>query len=74
MRTDGVITFGRADSSEPMEVRFKWSSDDYNVTPNPIVFEVTSGEPLEAAAGSGSEASEASPTATLLLNCGMLLL
>ncbi len=40
VRTDGVITFGRADPSQPLQVRFEWSSDNYDVTARPIVFRV----------------------------------
>ena len=40
VRTDGVITFGKADPSQPMEVRFEWSSDNYDVTTRPLVFRV----------------------------------
>jgi len=60
VRTEGVVTFGKADSSQPMEVRFEWSSDNYNVTSNPIVFEIANGELSESATGSGAEVSEAS--------------
>lgn len=41
VRTDGVVTFGKVDSTEPMEVRFEWYSDNYDLTTHPIVFEVT---------------------------------
>ena len=40
MRTDGVITFGKVDPSQPLQVRFEWYSDNYNVTPKAIVFQV----------------------------------
>ena len=39
--TEGVVVFGKADSSQPLEVSFQWSSDNYNITPNPLVFQVT---------------------------------
>ncbi len=41
VRTDGVVTFGKVDPSQPMEVRFEWHSDNYNITEHPIVFKVT---------------------------------
>lgn len=41
IRTDGIITFGKADPYQPLQVRFEWSSDNYDITTNPIVFEVT---------------------------------
>jgi hypothetical protein len=41
VRTDGVVTFGKVDPSQPMEVRFEWHSDNYNITEHPIVCEVT---------------------------------
>jgi hypothetical protein len=41
IRTDGITTFGKADPSKPLQVQFEWSSDNYDITPNPIVFEVT---------------------------------
>jgi hypothetical protein len=41
VRTDGVVTFGKVSPSQPFEVRFEWSSDNYNITTHPIVFEVT---------------------------------
>jgi hypothetical protein len=40
VRTDGVVTFGKVDPSQPLEVRFEWYSEDYNVTAHPIVFQV----------------------------------
>jgi hypothetical protein len=40
VRTDGVITFGKVDPSQPLQVRFEWYSDNYNVTPKAIVFQV----------------------------------
>jgi hypothetical protein len=40
VRTGGVITFGKVDPSQPLEVRFEWYSEDYNVTAHPIVFQV----------------------------------
>jgi hypothetical protein len=40
VRTDGVITFGQVDPSQPMEVRFEWYSDNYDITTHPIVFQV----------------------------------
>jgi hypothetical protein len=41
VRTDGVVTFGKVDPSQPMQVRFEWYSENYNITAHPIVFEVT---------------------------------
>lgn len=41
VRTDGVLTFGKVDPSQPMQVRFEWYSENYNITAHPIVFEVT---------------------------------
>jgi hypothetical protein len=40
VRTDGVITFGKVDPSQPLQVRFEWYSDNYDVTPKAIVFQV----------------------------------
>jgi len=40
VRTDGVVTFGKVDPSKPLEVRFEWYSDNYNVNAHPIVFQV----------------------------------
>ncbi len=40
VRTDGVVTFGKVDPSQPLEVRFEWYSDNYNITAYPIVFQV----------------------------------
>jgi hypothetical protein len=40
VRTDGVLTFGKIEPSQPMEVRFEWYSDNYDVTTRPIVFRV----------------------------------
>ncbi len=40
VRTDGVVTFGKVDPSQPLEVRFEWYSDNYNITAHPIVFQV----------------------------------
>ena len=40
VRTDGVMVFGKADPSQPMQVHFEWSSDNYNINSHPIVFEV----------------------------------
>ncbi len=42
VRTDGVVTFGKVNPSQPLQVRFEWYSDNYNVTAKPIVFQVTS--------------------------------
>ena len=41
VRTDGVLTFGKVDPSQPMQVRFEWYSENYNITAHPIVFQVT---------------------------------
>jgi hypothetical protein len=41
VRTDGVVTFGKVDPSQPMQVRFEWYSENYNITAHPIVFQVT---------------------------------
>jgi hypothetical protein len=40
VRTDGVVTFGKVDPSQPLEARFEWYSDNYNVTTHPIEFQV----------------------------------
>jgi hypothetical protein len=40
VRSDGVVTFGKVDPSQPLEVRFEWYSEDYNITAHPIVFQV----------------------------------
>lgn len=40
VRTDGAVTFGKVDSSQPLQVRFEWYSDNYNITAHPIVFQV----------------------------------
>jgi hypothetical protein len=41
VRTDGVLTYGKVNPSQPMQVRFEWYSENYNITAHPIVFEVT---------------------------------
>jgi hypothetical protein len=38
---DGVVTFGKVDPSQPMQVRFEWYSENFNITAHPIVFQVT---------------------------------
>ena len=40
VKTDGAVILGKADPSQPMRVKLEWSSDNYNITPKPIVFEV----------------------------------
>ena len=35
-----TLTFGKVEPSQPMEVRFEWYSDNYDVTPKAIVFQV----------------------------------
>lgn len=40
VQTDGVVTFGKADASQPLEVHFEWSSDDFDITANPLIFQV----------------------------------
>jgi hypothetical protein len=35
-----VVTFDRAETDQPFEVQFEWSSENYDLTPNPIVFQV----------------------------------
>src|SRR5829696_8476454 len=40
VRTDGAVTFGKVDPSQPLQVRFEWYSDNYNVNAHPIVFQV----------------------------------
>lgn len=39
VRTDGVITFGKVDPSQPFDTRLEWSSDNYDVTTRPLVFQ-----------------------------------
>jgi hypothetical protein len=40
VRTDGVITFRKVEPAQPMEVRFEWYSENYDVTTHPIVFQI----------------------------------
>lgn len=38
VRSQGVVTFDAVDPNQPFELQFEWSSEDYNVTANPIAF------------------------------------
>ncbi len=40
VQTEGVVTFGPAETDQPLEVQFEWSSENYDLSPNPIVFQV----------------------------------
>lgn len=39
--TNGVVSFGPADPDEPFDLRFEWSSYNYNINPKPLVFQIT---------------------------------
>ncbi len=41
VQSEGIVTFGPADPNQPLELQFGWSSEDYNITSNPVVFQVT---------------------------------
>ena len=41
VRSEGVVTFGAVDPNRPLSVQFEWSSENYDITPNPIGFRVT---------------------------------
>lgn len=40
VQTEGVVVFGPVESSQPFTVQFEWFSENYDVSPKPIVFEV----------------------------------
>ncbi|MGF1472106.1 MAG: hypothetical protein ACFB50_10245 [Rubrobacteraceae bacterium] len=41
VQTEGVVVFGRVDASQPFNVRFEWLSENFNITPKPLMFTVT---------------------------------
>jgi hypothetical protein len=41
VETQGIVAFGPVDSSQPFQVSFEWYSDNFDITPQPIVFQVT---------------------------------
>ena len=41
VETEGVLTFGPADPSTPFRLRVEWYSENYNLDPEPLKFEVT---------------------------------
>lgn len=38
VETEGVVVYGPVDPNQPFEVRFEWSSENYEITPGEIVF------------------------------------
>lgn len=40
VQTEGVVVFGRVDSSQPFNIQFEWFSEDFDVSTNPLVFEI----------------------------------
>ncbi len=41
VQSEGIVTFGPSDPNQPLELQFEWYSEDYNITANPIVFQIT---------------------------------
>jgi hypothetical protein len=41
VETEGVIPFEPVDPNQPFELRLPWTSNNYNVTSRPVVFQVT---------------------------------
>lgn len=41
VETEGVIPFEPVDPDQPFELRIPWTSDNYNVTSRPVVFQVS---------------------------------
>lgn len=42
VRAEGVLLFGSADPSQPLRLRLEWYSENYNITPEPLIFQVGS--------------------------------
>jgi hypothetical protein len=40
VETTGVLTFGPADPSTPLNFRLEWYSENYDITPEPLVFTI----------------------------------
>lgn len=40
VKSSGAMVFGKVDPSQPFQIRFGWSSDNYNINPKAIVFEI----------------------------------
>lgn len=40
IQTEGVVVFGKVNSSQPFNIQFEWFSENFDVSPNPLVFEV----------------------------------
>ena len=41
VQSEGVITFGPVNPDQPFDVQFEWSSENYDITTNPINFSAT---------------------------------
>lgn len=41
VESEGTVVFGQVDRAEPFTVRFEWSSENFDVTEQPITFDVT---------------------------------
>lgn len=44
VQTEGALVFGPVDPSQPFQIQFEWYSENFNITANPIVFEVDGNE------------------------------
>lgn len=40
VETEGIVTFGPVDPNQSFDVDFEWSSEDFNITPRTIPFQL----------------------------------
>ena len=40
VESEGVVTFGPSNPNQPLTVQFDWSSDNFDITAEPIAFQV----------------------------------
>lgn len=40
VETEGIVTFGPVDPNQSFDVNFEWSSEDFNITPRTIPFQL----------------------------------
>lgn len=64
VQTEGAMVFGPVDPAQPFQIQFEWYSENFNITANPIVFEVNGNEVSSGQSTSteGATTSEGDPT------------
>ena len=69
VQTEGALVFGPVDPAQPFQIQFEWYSENFEITANPIVFEVDGNEvssgqsaSTEGTTTEGATTSEGDPT------------